>query len=697
MKKKINELAVDDLKRLYKKNLPFIYNMAEKCDCANEFKVSLAACAAQYLQSAPERAACILNLIKNDGMVVQELSTGEEIKIETVTALWIWLKGVAPDDTVSVDFALDMYYQLARMVNLHYKSPPSEATVKRWMQRWPGGMDDEVKIIRRKNKDRIIRCLIDRIETHQAASNRYFFQEGMSYEEKYDKVKEWWFDYRFQLAMAARSIREINRMLDHTLPVDIIHLYHKARHKNMPVFVTPYYLSLLNPYGEGYDDSSIRSYVLYSPELVDTFGQIRAWEKEDIVETGKPNAAGWLLPDGHNIHRRYPDVAILIPDSMGRACGGLCASCQRMYDFQRQRFSFDFEKLKPGETWQHKLQRLMKYFEEDTQLCDILITGGDALMSANKTLRNILKAVLHMARNKRAANLHRPDGSKYAEIKRIRLGTRLPVYLPMRINDELLEILTEFKDEAEKEGITQFYIQTHVQTPLELTPEACGAIHRIQGTGWIVTNQLVFNVAASRRGHTAKLRRLLNGLGVFCYYTFSVKGFHENHAISAPNCRSMQECIEEKSLGKVSEEAENRFLEKYTQSRFKSSEIRRFCAEEHIPFLATDRNVLNLPGIGKSMTFRLAGIMKDGRRILAFDHDNTRKHSPIIRNMEKVYIKENKSVYEYLCQLDAMGERVEEYSSIWDYTSGQTERRFKLYEYLLDESVYTQEYTHLSG
>lgn len=58
-------------------------------------------------------------------------------------------------------------------------------------------------------------------------------------------------------------------------------------------------------------------------ELVDTYGSIKAWEKEDMVVADEPNAAGWLLPEGHNIHRRYPEVAILIPDSMGRACGGL--------------------------------------------------------------------------------------------------------------------------------------------------------------------------------------------------------------------------------------------------------------------------------------------------------------------------------------------------------------------------------------
>ena len=90
----------------------------------------------------------------------------------------------------------------------------------------------------------------------------------------------------------------------------------------------------------------------------------------------------------------------------------------------------------------------MTYFEEDTQLRDILITGGDALMSQNKTLRNILDAVYRMAVRKRKANQERPEGEKYAELQRIRLGSRLPAYLPMRINDELVEILREFKEKA---------------------------------------------------------------------------------------------------------------------------------------------------------------------------------------------------------------------------------------------------------
>ena len=77
----------------------------------------------------------------------------------------------------------------------------------------------------------------------------------------------------------------------------------------------------------------------------------------------------------------------------------------------------------------------MHYFEEDAQLRDILITGGDDLMSQNATLRKILEAVYKMAVRKRKANEERPEGKKYAELQRVRLGSRLLAYLPLRITD----------------------------------------------------------------------------------------------------------------------------------------------------------------------------------------------------------------------------------------------------------------------
>jgi lysine 2,3-aminomutase len=117
-----------------------------------------------------------------------------------------------------------------------------------------------------------------------------------------------------------------------------------------------------------------------------------------------------------------------------------------MYDFQRGNLNFNLDKLEPKPTWSEKLKGLMSYFENDSQLRDILITGGDALMSSDNQLREILNAVYDMAIRKKEANQHRPDGEKYAEILRVRLGTRLPVYLPQRITAELVAVLREFRE-----------------------------------------------------------------------------------------------------------------------------------------------------------------------------------------------------------------------------------------------------------
>ena len=100
-----------------------------------------------------------------------------------------------------------------------------------------------------------------------------------------------------------------------------------------------------------------------------------------------------------------------------------------------------------------------------------------------------------------------------------------------------------------------------------------------------------------------------------------------------------------------------------------------------LPFLGTDRNVLNLPGVGKSLTFRTIGITRYGRRILEFELDHTRNHSPIMKQMDKVIIIESKSISEYLRQLEDIGEDVLDYESIWGYSIGETEQRIPIYDY----------------
>lgn len=690
--KKLLALTLTQLKQTYYQELAEVTEMAEQSSTLEDFKAKLLNYAESHgeeNETAREAREQIRILLDYDGQVIHELSTEQDMSIQTVRLLYQFLTETLENVEMSTDLLIE-WFQLFERMKGETSPIPSPQRIKNRSERWATGMDEEVREIRADNKERMLHLLIQKIENRKSKpSVRFHFEEGTTYKEKYRLVGEWWSDFRFHLSMAVKSPAELNRFLGNSLSSETMYLLHRARKKGMPFFATPYYLSLLNVSEEGYNDEAIRSYILYSPRLVETYGNIRAWEKEDIVEAGKPNAAGWTLPDGHNIHRRYPEVAILIPDTMGRACGGLCASCQRMYDFQSERLNFEFDTLRPKESWDHKLRRLMNYFEEDTQLRDILITGGDALMSQNKTLRHLLEAVYRMAIRKQKANNERPEGEKYAELQRVRLGSRLLAYLPMRVNEELADILREFKEKASAIGVKQFIIQTHFQTPLEVTPEAQEAIRMILSAGWIITNQLVYTVAASRRGHTTRLRQVLNSLGVLCYYTFSVKGFNENYTVFTPNSRSIQEEKEEKIYGEMtSEQAEELYqlLETQVHSKDDSTEnaasrIYRFMKKHHLPFLSTDRSVLNLPAIGKSMTFQMIGITEEGKRILQFDHDGTRRHSPIIDQMGKIFIIENKSQAAYLRQLGKMGEDTEDYATLWSYTKGETEPRFSLYEY----------------
>ena len=632
----------DGLLSLYQNRFPGLVTTARNGDLLS-FKRLLGDMALSH--PGQNAADTIMEFVNMDGVTVHELSTDTPLVIDTISRLFHFLGGRLQDNP-DIDAFCDIYCLLS-IIGKQTDDFPGKETIGGWMDRWPSGLDREINQFRDVNKLRIQRHLVQRITTQKSSHGRYRFPEGLSGEDKLILVKQWWDDYRFHIAYAARSQKELAALLGEKICDEAYRILMKnAAAKGMPFFVTPYYASLLDASQDCFDDYALRSYVLYSRELVDAFGDIRAWEKEDIARAGEPNAAGWIIPDPHNIHRRYPDVAILIPDTLGRSCGGLCASCQRMYDFQNRHLNFEFHELLPSESWPRKLQRLMDYFENDTQIRDILITGGDALMSRNESLRRILRSVIEMAERKRKANLSRPDGEKYAEIQRIRLGTRLPVYLPMRVDNDLVKILLEAKAAGEEAGISQFIIQTHFQTPLEVTPESETALRRLRSAGWRISNQLVFNVAASRRGHTAKLRKVLKEAGVDCYYTFTVKGFEENRNVFVPNSRSVQESQEEKIWNET-----------------------------------TGRNVLNLPAIGKSMTFQVAGIAPDGRRILRFDHDRTRPHSPVIDRIGPVFILENKSVAAYLRQLDSIGENAEEYSGIWSYTRGETERRSPVFDY----------------
>ena len=633
------------------------------------------------LRSKDYAAIRILDYIKHSGQQFEDLNLkGAFVKNDPFAILMQCARKGTGGGTPA--FFYDMIY-LFRQFSGHEDLKPKKVEISKWMDRYSSGIDSEVVCLRKKNKLRILKIIIKKIDERRITSTQYNFKKGMSRQKKLALANTWWNDYKFHLTFAVRTPEDLNEMLDYSLDREVMDNLKQAQKIGIPIFVNPYYLSLLDTQASAVSlgaDLAIRQYMIYSKELVNEFGNINAWEKEDVVEPGQPNAAGWIIPDDC-IHRRYPNVAILIPKSMGRACGGLCSICQRMYGFQHGDLNFNLEELKAKVSLDGRLEASISYFENDSQLRDILITGGDALMSTNKTLRKILQSVYQMAKRKLQVNVNRKEGEKYAQILRVRLGTRLPVYLPMRIQSGLVNILAEFKEKARKIGIRQFVFQTHFESPMEITPETKFCVNQLNKAGWIVTNQLVFTSATSRRGHTAKLRKTLNDIGIVPYYSFTVKGYMENYHLFSPNARLVQESMEEKCIGFLPE----KFFPDLRQLRLDAENIvdrvSRLRADADIPFLATDRNVLNLPGVGKSLTFRTIGITNDGRRILEFDHDKTRAHSPIIEKMGKVTIIESKSIHDYLQQLDNMGEDVSEYSSIYGYSLSETEPRNLIFKY----------------
>jgi len=639
----------------------------------------------------------ILDYIDNAGREFRDLNLRGEAAVSNPFR-FLWLAVHHGTGGARPGFFEDMLHLFRQFAGKERRTPPARDKVEGWMERYPSGMDPRIVKLREENRDRILGIIIDRMDRGGITSKRFRFEKGMTRGEKLTKALEWWQDRHFHLNFAVRSPELLNEMLGNSLDPDSLKVLYRARDAGIPFFVNPYYLSLLHvrvPYFAIGADLAIRYYVTYSTQLVEEFGQIVAWEKEDQVEPGKPNAAGWHLPPHDNVHRRYPDVAILIPDTMGRACGGLCSVCQRMFGFQGGALNFDMEKLRPTATWSEKLPELMAYFQGDSQLRDILITGGDALMSSNASLEKILDAVYEMARRKREENQNRPDGEKYAEMVRIRLGSRMPAYLPQRIDKELTSILKRFKERAREVGVRQFVIQTHFEAPLEVTPEAREGVRKLISAGWTVTNQLVFTAAASRRGHSARLRQALNEIGVLPYYTFVVKGYMENNFNYAPVARVVQEGEEEKRVGKVPEEYRERLRGFPLDAEGMVENIGALRKEAGLPFLATDRSVLNLPAVGKSLTFRTIGITRYGRRILEFDHDPTRAHSPVIDEMGKVLIIESKSISEYLHQMDKFGEDISEYEDVYGYSLGETEPRMPMYEYPAYDFEVTDELTNL--
>lgn len=209
--KKMLALTLSQLEQLYRHELPELVSIAVQSDDAEAFKANLTEYIAGHPEVDNEAGKQIRLLIEFDGQEVHELSIGEQLPISTLSMLHSFLTGQWEEET-ETDLFIDLFQQFKR---LHQPAPtlPSAQKIKTLTERWPSGLDEDVQHIRAKNKERILHALVQKIEHRKNPASRFHFEEGLSYEEKFNLVSEWWNDFRFHLAMAVKSPTELNRLL----------------------------------------------------------------------------------------------------------------------------------------------------------------------------------------------------------------------------------------------------------------------------------------------------------------------------------------------------------------------------------------------------------------------------------------------------------------------------------------------------
>lgn len=304
------------------------------------------------------------------------------------------------------------------------------------------------------------------------------------------------------------------------------------------------------------------------------------------------------------ITRRYPSISIFKPYN---TCPQICVYCQRNWEID--------DAMQPGAmASEEKIHEAIEWIRAHPAIHEVLITGGDPLAMNDDEIDQILGLVADIP-----------------SVERIRIGTRTPVTLPMRFTDKLISILAKYRET----GRRQVSVVTHVQHPYEVNPAMVSAVENLRSEGISVYNQLVYTFYVSRRFEAAYLRRLLATIGIDPYYTFNTKGKDETSAFRVPIARLMQEQKEESRL---------------------------------LPGLSrTDEAVYNVPGLGKNYlkmtSFRdLISILPDGCRLYEF-HPWERNVSTIMNT----HLSKDVPILDYLQRLEAVGEDVEDYGTIWYY------------------------------
>ncbi len=202
--------------------------------------------------------------------------------------------------------------------------------------------------------------------------------------------------------------------------------------------ITPHYASLMDP-----DDPACpirRQAVPHAREAVEVPGDLRDPLGEELHSPAP------------ELVQRYPDRVLLLATDR---CAVYCRFCTR------SRMVGDGG----GARSLAKLEAALRYIETNTAIREVIVSGGDPLVMSTARIRALLERL-----------------ARIEHILTVRIGTRAPVTIPQRIDDELCDALRTHP---------ALWVMTHFNHPKELAPAARVALARLADRGIPVMNQTV--------------------------------------------------------------------------------------------------------------------------------------------------------------------------------------------------------------
>jgi len=244
-----------------------------------------------------------------------------------------------------------------------------------------------------------------------------------------------WNDWKWQFRNRITTIDELARFIS-------LSTKEQARLRlvstKYPLSITPYYLSLINPNDP---NDPIRRQAVPSFEEVALAGT----GLEDPLEEKKDSVVPGLV-------HRYPDRVLMVLTNL---CPMLCRHCTRKREWKH-------------DVWvrtRDEVEVMVDYIRRNNCIRDVIISGGDPLTLSTPHLEWVISRLRQI---------------EHVEI--IRIGTRFPVVLPQRIDNELCSMLSKYGP---------IWLNTHFNHPREITSESAAVCDRLLRSGVPVNNQSV--------------------------------------------------------------------------------------------------------------------------------------------------------------------------------------------------------------